>query len=144
MFPLMNRSESKIFSMKTLIAYCITSKIPVHWPPNPMHYVICANCLLGVKQNTYKLIYAKNWNLLKSCPSWHIKEIAVEVAIIIVAHHYIRAKMMFFLWVTFSCRPYSPTINFLLHSITLFTFRNIEVRKYPHPIKKNDLYSWNK
>ena len=29
-----------------MIAYCVTSQVPVYWPPYPMHYGICANCLL--------------------------------------------------------------------------------------------------
>ena len=43
----MSRSENKIFSMYILIAYYVTSQIPVYWPPYPMHYGICANCLLA-------------------------------------------------------------------------------------------------
>ena len=35
MFAPVNHSESEIFSVKTLITYCITSQVPVYWPPKP-------------------------------------------------------------------------------------------------------------
>ena len=28
-----------------MIAYCVTSQVPVYWPPNSMHYGICAKGL---------------------------------------------------------------------------------------------------
>ena len=46
MFPPVNRSRSKIFPVKTLIAYCVTSQVSVYWPKNPIHYGICEKCLL--------------------------------------------------------------------------------------------------
>ena len=47
-FPPVNRSESKICSMLTLVAYCIMPQVSVYWPPYPMHYGICANRLFAI------------------------------------------------------------------------------------------------
>ena len=57
--------------MKTLIAFCVTSQVPVYWPPNLMHYGICTNCLLyldwlGVPPRSIHVSACHTWTLRKT------------------------------------------------------------------------------
>ena len=77
-FPPVNRSESEAVPMKTLIAYCFTSQVPVYLPPNPIHYGICANSLLSMKETkNYR------WCTLVSSPQCSLYQTWARVVIVL-------------------------------------------------------------